>query len=79
MQFLALVRTLAEFFRLESHEGAALRVAAVAPFVGAGLIAAVLTWAAVLCYFAGRDRVAVGVVGVTVVALVGIKVAILAG
>ena len=46
VQFLALIRTLAEFFRLEHVERATLRIATVAPYVGAGLLGAVLTWAA---------------------------------
>lgn len=40
VQFLALVRTLAEFFRLQHVRGPALHVATVAPYVGAGLLAA---------------------------------------
>ena len=78
MQFIALIRTLAEFFRLEHVEGATLRIASVAPYVGAGLLAAVLTWAGVLCYFAGRDRAALGVVGATILALLAIKIAVIA-
>ena len=74
VQFLALVRTLAEFFRLEYVEGATLRVANVAPYVGAGLLAAVLTWAGVLCYFAGRDRSALFIVGLTILVLLAIKI-----
>jgi len=78
VQFLALVRTLAEFFRLEHIEGAGLRVVTVAPFVGAGLLAALLTWAGVLCYFGGRDRAAFGVAGVTILALAIVKFAVMA-
>jgi hypothetical protein len=78
VQFLALVRTLAEFFRLEHVDGPALRVATLAPYVGAALLTALLTWAGVLCYFAGRDRTAVGVAGVTVVALLIIKFTVIA-
>ena len=78
VQFLALVRTLAEFFRLEHVEGPLLPVATVAPYVGAGLLASVLTWAAVLCYFGGRDRAALGVAGTTVAALYVVKVMVIA-
>jgi hypothetical protein len=78
VQFLALIRTLAEFFRLEHVEGATLRIATVAPYVGAGLLAAALTWTAVLCYFAGRDRAALGVVGATILVLLVIKIAVIA-
>jgi len=78
VQFLALVRTLGEFFRLQHARGAALVAATVAPYVGAGLLTAILTWAGVLCYFAGRDRAAVGLAGVTVLALLTIKMAVIA-
>ena len=77
VQFLALIRTLAEFFRLEHVVGATLRIATVAPYVGAGLLGAVLTWAAVLYYFAGRDRAALAVVGATILALLAIKIAVI--
>ena len=78
VQFLALIRTLAEFFRLEHVEGTTLRLATVAPYVGAGLLAALLTWAGVLCYFAGRDRAALGIVSVTILGLLAIKLAVIA-
>jgi hypothetical protein len=78
VQFLALVRTLAEFFRLQLVQGATLRVATVAPYVGAGLLAALLTWTAVLCFFAGRDRTALGVAGVTILILIIVKIMIIA-
>jgi hypothetical protein len=77
VQFLALVRTLAEFFRLE-HVVPGVHVATVAPYVGAGLLAALLTWAGVLCYFTGRDRAAFGVAGVTILALVIVKFTVMA-
>lgn len=77
VQFLALIRTLAEFFRLEHVEGATLHIGTVAPYVGAGLLGAVLTWVAVLCYFADRDRAALAVVGATILALLAIKIALI--
>jgi hypothetical protein len=77
VQFLALVRTLAEFFRLEHVQGPALHITTVAPYVGAALLAALLTWTGVLCYFAGRDRAAVGVAGMTVLALLAVKIAVI--
>jgi hypothetical protein len=78
VQFLALVRTLAEFFRLQYVEGPTLTVATVAPYVGAGLLCALLTWTGVLCYFCGRDRAAIGVASVTILALLIVKVAVIA-
>ena len=77
VQFLALVRTLAEVFRLQYVQGPALDVATVAPYVGAGLLAALMTWTAVLCYFAGRDRAALGVAGLTIVALLVVKIVVI--
>ena len=77
VQFLALVRSLAEIFRLRHLEGPALNVPTVVPYVGGALLAAVLTWIAVLCYFAGRDRAAVGVAGLTILALLGVKIALI--
>jgi len=77
VQFLALVRSLAEVFRLRYVQGATLGVATVVPYVGGALLAAVLTWIAVLCYFAGRDRAAVGVAGLTIVALLVVKIVLI--
>ena len=77
VQFLALVRTLAEVFRLRHVQGAALEVATIAPYVGAALLAALLTWVAVLCYFAGRDRAALGVAGLTILALLVVKIVVI--
>jgi len=77
VQFLALVRTLAEFFRLEHVGGPSLRIATVAPYVGAALLTALLTWTAVLCYFADRDRAAIGVAEATIVALLIVKIAVI--
>jgi hypothetical protein len=78
VQFLALARTLAEFFRLERVVGPGLRVATVAPYVGAGLLAALLTWVGVLCHSTGRDRAAFGVAGVTILALAIVKLVVIA-
>jgi uncharacterized membrane protein len=77
VQFLALVRSLAEVFRLRYVQGPALSVATVAPYVGGALLAALLTWIAVVCYFAGRERAAVGVAGLTIVALLVVKLVLI--
>jgi hypothetical protein len=78
VQFLALVRTLAEFFRLQHVQGPKLAVATVSPYIGAALLAALMTWTAVLCYFARRDRAALAVAGVTILALLIIKITVIA-
>ena len=77
VQFLALVRSLAEFFRLQHVRGPTVQVATVAPYVGGGLLAAVFAWAGVLCYFAGRDRTVIGVGVVTIIALLIMKVVVI--
>jgi len=77
VQFLALVRSLGEVLRLQHVHGGAQPVSSVAPYVGGGLLAALLTWAAVLCYFAGRDRTVIAVALGTVVALLVVKIAVI--
>jgi hypothetical protein len=42
------------------------------------LLAALLTWTGVLCYFCGRDRVAIGVAGMTILALLAVKIEMIA-
>ena len=73
-QFLALIRTLAEYLRLRYVYGSSLTLVMVGPFVTGALLAAVCTWFAVVCYFAGKHRLATGVAGGTVVLLVVYKV-----
>lgn len=77
--FLALVRTLAEYYRLRYVRGTALGLADVAPYITGGLMAAVGAWAAVVAYFFGRYRVAIGVVVVVVVAMLVYKVVVIGG
>jgi hypothetical protein len=73
VQFLALVRTLAEFYRLRAVRGATLSAEDVAPYVAGGLIAASGAWIGVLCFFVGRYRLATGAAGATVLALLVYK------
>lgn len=77
VQFLALVRTLAEFFRLEYVRGEGLHVATIAPYIGSALFTALATWAGVLCYFARRDRTTVVVAIVTILVLLALKIAVI--
>jgi hypothetical protein len=73
-QFLALLRTLGEYFRLRYLHGPALSLPFVDPFIGAALMTAFLCWLAVLLYFAGRYRATLVVAGATVVALLAWKI-----
>jgi hypothetical protein len=74
VQFLALIRTLAEYFRLQYVYGPELQLTTVAPFVTGGLLAAVFTAVAVFCYFIGKYSLVVWVAAITIVALLAYKV-----
>jgi hypothetical protein len=73
IQFLALVRTLGEVFRLDYVQGGRLTLAAARPYVVGGLIAAVMCWTAVTLYFFRRFGIAAAVAAATVVVLVAYK------
>jgi len=75
VQFLIVVRTLAEIFRLRHVEGAGLSVAAAMPYVGGALIAAGCCWAAVILYFFRRYTLSAALALATVLGLVAYKVA----
>jgi hypothetical protein len=77
--FLALVRSLAEYYRLRYVRGAALSLAEVAPYITGGLMAALGSWAAVVAYFFGQYRLATGVVAVVIVSLLVYKAAVIGG
>jgi hypothetical protein len=73
-QFLALIRTLAEFFRLRSVHGSALTIPDIAPYLTGALMAAIGIGVAVGCYFLGRNRLAASASGLTIAALLAYKV-----
>jgi len=75
--FLALIRTLAEYYRLRYVRGPALSLAEVAPYITGGLMAAFGAWAAVVAYFLGRYRVAIGIVVAVVAAMLVYKVIVI--
>jgi sugar phosphate permease len=77
--FLALARTLAEYYRLEYMRGSSLALAEVAPYITGALIAAVGVWGAVIAYFVGHYRLSAGIVGAVVVAMLIYKVAVIGG
>jgi hypothetical protein len=54
VQFLALIRALGEFFRLQHVRGAALQIADVRPYVVGATISAAFSLVAVLLYFTRR-------------------------
>lgn len=77
VQFLALVRTLAEYFRLEHVDGAAFTAAVGEAYVVGGLIAAVLCWASVTLYFLRRHRAAALTSAATVLVLLVYRFAVM--
>jgi len=54
IEFLIVVRTLGEFFRLRHVLGPGFSTAAAAPYVGGAFIAACFCWASVILYFFRR-------------------------
>jgi hypothetical protein len=73
VQFLALVRTLGEVFRLNYVRGGGLTFADARPYVVGAVIAAVLCWMAVSLYFFRRFRLTIAVAAATVVVLLAYK------
>ncbi len=69
IQFLALVRTLAEYFRLKHVRLGHFTLSTGEPYVVGALIAAVLCWVAVSLYFLRRYRSSAAVAGATVLVL----------
>ena len=74
-QFLILVRTLGEFFRLMHVVGTNFSAAVAAPYVGGALIAACFCWAGVTLYFFRRYTLAAWNALVAVVILLVYKIA----
>lgn len=74
IQFLALVRTLFEYVRLQHTIGAPFTAAAGAPYVIGGIIAAICTWAGVMLYIYRRPRWTIGAAVGTVVLLIAYKI-----
>lgn len=77
VQFLALVRTLAEIYRLRAVRGADFALAQAMPYVAGALGAGLGAWVATTCYFLGRYRLAIAAVIVTILALLAYKVAVI--
>jgi preprotein translocase subunit SecD len=57
----------------------ALGMTEVAPYITGGLMASLGAWAAVVAYFVGRYRVAIGIVVTVVMAMVVYKVVVIGG
>ncbi len=73
-QFLALIRTLGEVFRIRHFSPARYTLATIEPFVGAALLTAVLVAVAVAAFAVGRHRTAVAIAAANIAALFVYKV-----
>ena len=73
VQFLALIRCLAEYFRLKHVQGASFDAVAAELFIEGALIASVLCAASVFAYVLRKPRWVVGLALLTVAALLVLK------
>jgi hypothetical protein len=77
IQFLIVVRTLGEIFRLKHIHGAEFSVAVAMPYVGGAFIAVCSCWAAVTLYFFRRYTLSAWIASATVVILLVYKIAVI--
>jgi hypothetical protein len=77
IEFLVVVRTLGEFFRLRHVAGTAFSTRAAALYVGGALIAACSCWAAVTLYFFRRYVLSAWIAMATVPILLVYKIAVI--
>lgn len=77
IQFLALVRTLAEVDRLRYAAGGGMEFVHTESYLTGGIIAAVPCWTAVTLYFFRRFRASVVVAAMTVVVLLAYKLVVI--
>ena len=76
-QFLIVVRTLGEVFRLKHTHGTNFSAAAAMPYVGGALIAACFCWAGVALYFFRRYTLASWIALAAVIILLVYKIAVI--
>jgi hypothetical protein len=77
VQFLALIRCLAEYFRLKYMAGGAFRPEVAEPFILGAVVAAVFCLLAVLLYFFGRWRGSLVVTILSIASLFVLKFALI--
>jgi hypothetical protein len=76
-QFLIVLRTLGEFFRLRHVQGTSFSAAFAVPYIGGALIATCFCWAGVILYFFRRYTLAVWTTLAAVVILLVYKIAVI--
>jgi len=77
IQFLIVIRALGEFFRLKYALGANFSTQTAMPYIRGALLAACSCWAGVTLFFFRRYSLCVWIAGVTVLALLLYKVAVI--
>jgi hypothetical protein len=77
-QFLIVVRTLGEIFRLRHSLGTSFSVAIAMPYLGGVLIAAISCWLSVTLFFFRRYTLAACVAAATVLVLLVYKISVIA-
>lgn len=77
IEFLIVVRTLGEFFRLRHVQGANFPPEMGAAYVGGALIAVCACWAGVALYFFRRYALSIGITLATVPVLLAYKIAVI--
>ena len=77
VQFLIVIRTLGEFFRLRHVLGTSFSVAVAAPYVSGALIAACFCWACVTSYFFRRYNLSVWIALAAIVILLVYKITVI--
>lgn len=76
-QFLIVVRTLGEFFRLRHALGTGFSTTVAAPYIGGALLAACFCWASVTLYFFRRYLLSAWIALAAVVILLVYKIAVI--
>lgn len=77
LQFAALIRCLAEYFRLKQTLESEFTLVRYQPFVAGGLVAALGALIAVLFYFAEKYKLATVTAAITIAALLAVKFVLL--
>lgn len=76
-QFLIVIRSLGEFFRLKYVLGPSFSTHAATPYIKGALLAACSCWAGVTLFFFRRYSLTVWIAGATVIVLLVYKVAVI--
>lgn len=77
VQFLVIIRTLAEIFRLSHIRGASFSCADALPYVGGALVAACCCWMGVTLYFFRRYTLSAWIAVATILILLVYKMAVI--